>query len=120
MKGVNSILKKADQLKVQLREKLQGGDGVATMLRVAKDDLPSKCRLFAHTILEEGCSIGYHQHESETEICYFLKGKGRVKDNGKEYYVETGDVVFTYPGEYHGVTNCGKGNLEYIAVVVLD
>lgn len=114
------MYKKAEEMELQLREKMRGGNGTVKLLHVFKDELPKKCRLMAHITLSEGCSIGFHDHISETEIYYFLKGKGVTIDDGVERTISAGDAILTGGGAGHSVTNTGKEDMEFIAVIILD
>jgi len=111
---------KAQEMEKELREKMRGGNGTVNITHIGKEQLPSKVRLFAKIILEKGCSIGFHQHDGETEMFYFLKGRGKVDDNGTIHYVEAGDAMFTGGGKGHSVENYSDEPLELIAVIVLD
>jgi mannose-6-phosphate isomerase-like protein (cupin superfamily) len=111
---------KSREMEVELRKQMRGGDGTVKIIHISKTQLPAKTRLFARITLEKGCSIGFHQHVNETEMFYFLKGKGKVDDNGDIHYVEAGDAVFTGSGKGHSVENCGDEPLELMAVIVLD
>ena len=44
-------------------------------------------RLFTHTVVDPGCSIGYHTHDHETEFYYIIKGEAVFNDNGKEHRI---------------------------------
>ena len=43
---------------------------------VSKEELNGHGRLFAHTVLPSGSSVGWHQHVHDTEPYYILKGEG--------------------------------------------
>ncbi|MFO7153645.1 MAG: cupin domain-containing protein [Caldicoprobacter oshimai] len=111
---------KAHEMEVELRERMRGGNGTVKITHIGKEQLPAKTRLFAKITLEKGCSIGFHQHANETEMFYFLKGRGKVDDNGTTHYVQAGDAMFTGGGKGHSVENCGDEPLELLAVIVLD
>lgn|SRR5665647_2429770 len=114
------MLKNAQQMEVELRESMRGGQGTVKITHLFKEELPSKCRILAHFTLPEGSSIGFHKHEVETEFYYFLKGNGTVDDNGEEKAVVPGDAMQTGSGKGHAVFNTGTGNLEFVAVIILD
>jgi len=107
-------------MQVEIRENMRGGMGSVRIKNIWKEGLPEKCRLFAHLTLEKGCSIGYHEHVKETEIFYFIRGEGRVNDNGAIRTVKAGDTIHTGGGNGHSVENIGEEPLEFIAVIVLD
>lgn len=60
------MIKSARDMKVELRERMRGGEGTVQIKHIFEQtELQGKCRLFAHITLEPGCSIGLHPHESE-------------------------------------------------------
>ena len=84
------------------------------------EELPEECRVFSILTLIPGASIGYHVHEGETELFYFLDGNGRVKDDDHEYDVSAGDSMATFSGHGHGVENTGDTNLVLLACIIKD
>jgi mannose-6-phosphate isomerase-like protein (cupin superfamily) len=114
------MLKSLNQMEVEFRENMRGGQGTVKLTHLFKGELPSKCRILAHFTLPEGCSIGFHKHDQETEVYYFLKGTGLVDDNGEEKAVSPGDAMLTGGGKGHSVKNTGKGDMEFVAVIILD
>ena len=82
--------------------------------------LPQKLRLFNILTLIPGASIGYHVHEGESEMFYFLEGNGRVQDDDQFFDVSAGDSMATFSGHGHSVENTGNTNLVILAVIVLD
>lgn len=99
-----------------------GGDGFITVRSLINNDkeLNDKGRVFAHTTLLPGCSIGYHVHQGDTEIYYIYSGLAEYNDNGTICTVEAGDVTFTPSGEGHGIKNIGNVPLEIIALIIYD
>ena len=67
-----------------------------------------------------GASIGYHVHENETELFYFLEGAGKVRDDDEEFDIAAGDSMATFSGHGHGVTNTGDTDLVLLACIVKD
>ncbi len=53
--------------------------------------------------LEPGCSLGYHEHQGESETYYILTGEGTYDDNGRIRPVKAGDVTFTPDGCGHAL-----------------
>lgn len=82
------------------------------------EDMKNKTTGFYMNELMPDSEIGFHQHVGNEEIYFILSGKGLVNDNGKEDYVEAGDMVFTQSGEYHGMKNIGEDKLKFIAFIV--
>ena len=67
--------------------------------------------------LPPGASIGYHRHEENAEIMYFLSGSGIVNDNGEERPVAAGQTTYCEKGKAHSLTNNGSEDLHFFAVV---
>ena len=115
------MVTKSSQMAVDVREKMRGGAGQARLAMVFRnDELPKNVRLSAVITLEPGCSIGWHVHEKETEIFYFVSGTGMANDNGQPVAVTAGDCLTTPDGCGHGVENTGKEPLVFFAVIVLN
>ena len=77
-------------------------------------------RLFTHTVVDPGCSIGYHTHDHETEFYYIVKGEAVFNDNGKEVILRAGDIGATGYGEGHGLENRTNEPVEMIALIVTE
>jgi len=96
-----------------------GGKGEVVTTHLLEGDLfQGKGRVFAHTVLKPGCSIGLHKHEGDFETYYILTGEGMYNDNGTLVPVKAGDVLYTADGESHGLENTGTTDLEYIALIL--
>ena len=67
-----------------------------------------------------GASIGYHVHENETELFYFLEGNGRFQDDDRIFDISAGDSTATFSGHGHAVENTGDTNLVLLACIVKD
>lgn len=114
------MVKKIEQMRTEIREKMRGGNGSVEMLHILeKDEIKVKARLFAKVTLNPGCSIGVHDHVDEEEVYYILKGTGKVNDNGAEKMVQAGDVILTGNGAFHSLENSGNEPLELMAVILL-
>ena len=70
-----------------------------------------------HGILPPGSSIGYHTHETSSEIVYILSGAGKVKVEGGEEPLKAGDCHYCPKGQAHSLINNSDGDLEFFAVV---
>lgn len=110
---------RSEEHAIEYREKMRGGNGTAQITSLAAQ-LPEKARLFAELRLAPGHSIGYHVHENETELFYFIAGKGRVQDDDATFDVAVGDVMSTASGHGHSVENIGAEDLVFVAVIVKD
>ncbi len=77
-------------------------------------------RMFAHVTVDPGCSIGYHDHQHETEFYYIIKGEAVFNDDGKEVVVRPGDICATGYGQHHGLENRTSEPVELIALIVCE
>ena len=114
------MIRRKEECVTEYREKMRGGDGTAmvTSLIAGPEELNGKGRLFSRITLNPGSSIGYHVHENDAELFYFLNGIGIYSDNGTDVEVRAGDVAICETGHGHGVTNTGEDVLEFVAVIV--
>ena len=112
------ITRKSD-MPLEIREKMRGGNGAAQLTALSAEK-PAKLRLFSTIRLTPGSSIGYHVHEGETEMFYFLTGKGRVQDDERFFDISAGDSMATFSSHGHSVENTGDTNLVILAVIVKD
>ncbi len=114
------MIKKAEEMVLEIKENMRGGKGSIEILHILKqDELKGKCRLFAKITVNPGCSIGLHEHESEEEVFYIIKGKGIFDDNGTITELNAGDSILTGGGAKHSVENKGGETLEMVAVILL-
>lgn len=120
MEGVNIVMfKKSNDMEKEFREKMRGGEGTVEITHIFKEhELTGKSRMCAKVTLKPGCSIGMHIHENEEEIYYFIKGKGKIVDNGEQRDVCVGDAVLTGGGAAHSVENNGSEDLEFMAIIL--
>ncbi len=105
---------------VAVRERLFDGDGQITVRSLLnnEEEMYHKGRVFAHTTLPPGCSIGYHIHSGESETYYILSGIGEFNDSGTLKTVYAGDVTITPAEQAHGIKNIGDEPLELIALIL--
>lgn len=70
-----------------------------------------------HGVLPPGSTIGYHTHETSSEIIYILAGTGKVKYDDGEERLKAGDCHYCPKGHGHSLINNSEGPLEFFAVV---
>lgn len=70
-----------------------------------------------HGVLDPGCSIGFHSHDTSSEIVYVLSGTGKVKVEDGEEPVKAGECHYCPKGHAHSLINNSDGPLEFFAVV---
>ena len=112
------ITRTSEQSK-SIREYMRGGKEYVQLTALSKE-LPANARLFSLITLIPGASIGYHVHENETELFYFMEGCGRVQDDDQCFDVTAGDSMCTPNGHGHSVENTGDTDLVMVAVIIKD
>ena len=68
-------------------------------------------------VLDPGSSIGWHIHETSSEIIYILSGAGKVKYDDGEEAVSAGQCHYCPKGHSHALINNSGEPLEFFAVV---
>lgn len=111
---------KAKDMEIQHVTGLRGGDGTLEKRIIAPADANIHQRLLGRFTIPKGCSIGYHQHEGETEYYYILKGEGILNEDGVETVMKVGDVSATGYGSSHSIRNAKDEDLEFIAFIVTE
>lgn len=114
------MVRKAEECKVEYREHMRGGDGTVelTCLIAGSAELCEKGRLFSRITLKPGTGIGYHVHEGDSELFYFLGGPLEYNDNGSTVTVNAGDVAICPAGTGHAIKNNTDQTQELIALIV--
>lgn len=108
-----------NELKTEIREHMRGGDGSVKITHlVTEDELCGKGRLFAQITLGAGCGIGYHTHDTDSEIFHIISGKALYSDNGTEKEVGAGDVLVCPKGTGHSIKNAGSDDVILTALIV--
>ena len=114
------MIRRENECTVEYREHMRDGDGTVQLTNFINDpkELCEKGRLFSKITLNPGCSIGYHVHETDSELFYILKGTAEYSDNGTIRTVSAGDVTICPPGEGHSIANRTEELVELVAVIV--
>jgi len=113
------MIRKPNECICETRESMRGGDGTVEICHLVNaDELYDKGRLFATITLKQGCSIGYHVHELDSEIFHILEGSAQYSDNGNIMTVSKGDVLICKKGEGHSIKNIGKSPVVLTALIV--
>jgi len=113
------MITRKDEQKKSIREYMRGGKE-HVQLTALSNELPANARLFSVLTLIPGASIGYHVHENETELFYFMEGTGRVQDDDQVVEISAGDCMATFSGHGHSVENTGDTDLKLLAVIIKD
>ena len=112
------MIRQASGMVPEKRERMRGGDGTVTLTPALQPgDYDAGLRLFSRITLPAGASIGYHIHEGEEELFYFLAGTAEFNDNGEIRTVHAGDATVTRCGQGHSVRNTGDVPVEILAVI---
>lgn len=115
------MLCKVNEKTKEIRQNCREGDGaVAFQAFWEKGPLPKPYRLFSEAVIEQGCSIGKHTHEGESEIYYILEGTATIDDNGETITASKGDLHICYNGAYHSVKNNSLETLRMLCVIATE
>ena len=117
--GGHIMITRKEQQAHSVREFMRGGKKFVEHTQLSAQ-LPERMRLFNVLTLIPGASIGYHVHENESEMFYFIEGNGRVQDDEAFFDISAGDSMATFSGHGHGVENTGDTDLVILACIVKD
>lgn len=114
------MIRRSEDKRIEVREHPFGGEGQVTLLNLLDNaaEMYYKGRVFAHSTLQPGCSIGYHVHKGECETYYILNGIAEFNDNGILTTIRKGDVTYTPAEQGHGIRNIGDEPLDFIALIL--
>ena len=99
-------------METEIIPRFMGGEGeIHAQMRVDERNR------ILHGILPPGSSIGYHTHETSSEIIYILSGTGKVKYDDGEEAVSAGQCHYCPKGHSHALINNSGEPLEFFAVV---
>ena len=114
------MIRKKDHTPIDIRPEMMGGKGQFVLEHILlTGQLHGHGRLFARGTLEPGHSVGYHVHNGDMEVCYFLSGTGIVvEEDGSRTQVGPGDCSIVESGHGHEVINDGTEPLTYIALIL--
>lgn len=108
-----------NQHPVETRERARGGEGLLTLHHLlTPEQLFHHGRLLSKSILQPGCSLGYHEHHGEMEFFYIISGTAEVFDGKQRYLLNPGDTMYTGDGEGHSIACHGDETMEYIALIL--
>jgi mannose-6-phosphate isomerase-like protein (cupin superfamily) len=113
------MIYRKDTHTTEYREHMRGGNDTVELTALA-GAIPRNLRMFSLIRLAPGASVGYHVHEKETELYYFLSGSGVADDNGVRVPISAGDTMSTADGFGHAIKNTGDEDLVFVAVIARD
>ena len=110
------MIRKTD---IKAVEGLAGGKGTAYVHHiVTKDELLGHGRMYAKVVLTPGATVGWHQHQKDTEPYYILKGTPDFIDNDKSVTrCAPGDVCLIEVGQFHSLENNTDEDVEFMALI---
>ncbi|MFA5698897.1 MAG: cupin domain-containing protein [Sphaerochaeta sp.] len=114
------MIKKANEMKHEVRVAMRGGAGEAAFTYLMDSGEVPHTRLFSTITLQKGASIGEHTHSGEVEYYWILQGEGIVTEADGEKFVEKGDLVITGGGASHAIRNEGSEDLIFLALIILE
>lgn len=113
------MIRKPAEMQTEARERMRGGTGTVTIRHAfTKDDMKAACRLCATLTIPPGAGIGTHEHATEDEVYFVIRGSGLLDDGHTRRRIEPGDAILTGRGESHAVLNDGTVDLEIVAVIM--
>lgn len=108
-------------MKKDVIQNMCGGDGCVVIEHVlGEKELNGKCGLYAKVTIAPGSSLGYHEHQGESETYFILSGDAEYNDNGTPRPVHPGDVTFTPSGCGHALRPTGDEPVVFMALIILD
>lgn len=114
------MIRKAAQMRTEVRRAMRGGAGEVVIQHLfEKDEIKARTRLCARLTVPPGAGIGLHPHEGEDELFVVTRGRGVIDDGAAQTPVEAGDAILTGNGESHAVRNDGAEPLEILALILL-
>ena len=72
--------------------------------------------LTAVAIVKPGKAVHRAHRHAEEEYLILVEGSGTWSLDGKESPAKRGDILYTEPWVYHGLTNTGSGQLIFVVV----
>jgi len=70
------------------------------------------------TIVYPGCRTKGHKHPDQEEVYYFVRGKGIMGVEDREYEVEAGDAFYVPFGPFHTTRNPNSVPLEFFWITI--
>ncbi|MCR5746350.1 MAG: cupin domain-containing protein [Lachnospiraceae bacterium] len=95
-----------------INHEFKGGKG-DTLLKKHEDELGK----ILYGRLEPGSSIGFHKHETDSEIIYILRGKANIFYDDTTEELGPGGCHYCPMGHSHSMANQGVEDLIFFAVV---
>lgn len=100
-------------------EKRAGGKGTMHIERLlTPEEMGPHVKMYARVTIDVNSSLGYHQHNGDSETYYILEGNALYNDNGTLRKLQPQDVTHTADGDFHGIENIGTTPLVFMALII--
>lgn len=100
-------------------ENRAGGKGTMHIERLlTPSEMGPHVKMYARVTIDVNSSLGYHQHNGDSETYYILEGSASYNDNGTLRTLQPGDVTHTPDGASHGIENIGSTPLIFMALII--
>ena len=83
---------------------------------IVKDNTSLNNLVVSTTLLHPSKSTSGHKHKGQEEVYMFMKGRGRMELDDKEFDVKEGDLILIEDGVFHRVHNTGTTDLYMVCV----
>lgn len=115
------MYKRFDEMSVELRPNLRGGDGAPAFRRVfSPDEIGRGSELFSVVTLQPGESIGRHVHDTNGEAYLILSGSATVTEDDESRVLCAGDAEFCADGHAHSIRNHTDQPMTFLALILSD
>ena len=101
-----------DKIPLTVIENFKGGDGEFKANMFLAEGIK-----IIRVILEKGCSIGMHTHDTSSEAMYVISGEGVCDFDGKTEIMRAGECHYCPKGSAHSVRNENNEPLVMFCIV---
>ncbi len=99
-------------------EHINGGNGyILRDILLSENQLNGICTYAACITLDPGCEIGPHAHSEDSEMYFLIEGSAIYTDNGEDFEVHAGDVMFCEKGGSHAIKNASDAPVKFVAII---
>ena len=93
-------------------------DGATVYEMLSDEEKTAAKTQLAFGYLPPGKTASLHKHNTSEEVYYILSGEGWIHlgDNGEQWRINTGDIIYIPTGIWHGLHNEGTENLEVVCI----
>lgn len=96
-----------------------GGEGMCRWKMLMNGmHLEGQWNCIEYVVIEPGGSVGEHVHTRTEEIYYIISGEARMKMDGEEFTVRSGDLITTPIGSEHAIANHSTEDMHFFVVEV--